>query len=262
MTELATQELARSRAARIRAGIGAYMHTLADVSAAYAQRDWEALGYDSWESYVEGEYSAARLKLTPEHRQKAVAELRLAGMSQRAIGTALGVSAATVNADLAGVQDRTPDVIQGADGKAYPATRPTDSGEGESCVGAASLTSADHPREGEADARLDAARTAASEAPTGAATPVGAGANFGEVLDRLVPDPNPHREWQSKYLDAISGVHKLMRFTADDVAERGDEQCIEELIRVADLLAEYRLRVVNARVASMPDNVTPIRRIS
>ncbi len=124
MTELATQELAQARAARIRAGIGAYIATLDDIAAAYAQRDWVALGYADWQAYVDGEYGAERLRLTPEHRAKAVQELRLAGMSQRAIGSALGVSVGTVNADLSGVQDRTPAEIQGADGKTYTATRP------------------------------------------------------------------------------------------------------------------------------------------
>lgn len=123
MTELATQEVARARAAQIRAGIQNYLHTLGNIAAAYAQRDWTALGYGSWESYVDGEYGADRLHLSPEHRQKAVAELRLANMSQRAIGTVLGVSQETVRRDLAGDSDVSPAVIQGADGKTYAATR-------------------------------------------------------------------------------------------------------------------------------------------
>lgn len=125
MTELATQELARARAARIRAGIQNYLHTLADIAAAYAQRDWTALGYADWQSYVDGEYSEHRLRLTPEHRAKAVAELRLAGMSQRAIGSALGVSQDTVRRDLTEVNDSVHvGEIQGADGKTYAASRP------------------------------------------------------------------------------------------------------------------------------------------
>lgn len=81
-------------------------------------------------------------------------------------------------------------------GRQQPATRPTDSGEGESRVGAASLTSADHPREGEADARLAAARTAVSEAPTGAATPVGVGdePEWPEIRKPAASSPDPHAE--------------------------------------------------------------------
>lgn len=125
MTALATQELARARAARIRAGIQTYVHTLADIAAAYAERDWTALGYADWQAYVDGEYGAERLRLTPEARQSAVRELRLAGMSQRAIGTTLGVSKATVANDLAEVvnSDHLPEV-RGTDGKTYSATRP------------------------------------------------------------------------------------------------------------------------------------------
>lgn len=104
---------------------------------------------------------------------------------------------------------------------------------------------------------------AAGEAPTGAPTPVGAGGpSFDEVLDRLVPDDNPHREWQGNFLKAISGVNRIMLFTPADVAEKADEQCIEELVRVADRLATWRAEVMQARKAAIPHNVTPIRRIS
>lgn len=122
----------RARAGRIREGMKSYIHTLGDVAAAYAERDWEALGYASWEAYVTEEFDAGRLGLPVEQRQKAVVELRLAGLSQRAIGSTLGVSVGTVNADLSGVQDRTPDAaptqVKGTDGKTYqtPARRDSD----------------------------------------------------------------------------------------------------------------------------------------
>lgn len=119
--ELAT---ARARAGRIRQGIHDYLTTLAEISNAYNERDWVALGYADWQSYIDEEFGADRLRLSPEHRQKAVAELRLAGMSQRAIGATLGVSPATVNSDLSGVQNQTPETIQGTDGKSYQTQRP------------------------------------------------------------------------------------------------------------------------------------------
>lgn len=131
MTELATREVAASRAAHIRAGIGAYLTTLAHISTAYAQRDWAALGYESWDAYVNGEYSEHRLKLSPEHRQKAVAELRLAGMSTRAIGSALGVDAKTVRNDLNPGGENSPPAapVTGADGKSYAPSRPISLGQ-------------------------------------------------------------------------------------------------------------------------------------
>jgi hypothetical protein len=187
MTELATQELARARAARIRAGIQTYLHTLADVSAAYAQRDWTALGYADWQSYVDGEYGAERLRLSPEHRQKAVAELRLAGMSTRAIGSALGVSKDTVARELAGVSSATPVEIQGADGKTYAATRPSSPAGRDDAPQASpgsDRSGQDHPvQAGEADAQLvrdGATNTDAIQAPTDVASRSAASVGAGE----------------------------------------------------------------------------------
>jgi hypothetical protein len=83
---------------------------------------------------------------------------------------------------------------------------------------------------------------------------------FAAVLDRLVPDSNPHREWQRRFLDTIAGTYKITRFTPEDVVERAGEQLVAELIRAVDSLADYRDRVVKAHLLSIPNNVTPIRR--
>lgn len=122
---LATQN-ARARSSRIRMGIHSYLETLGDIAAAYAERDWIALDYEDWQSYVDGEFGAERLRLPPAHRQKAVEELRLAGMSQRAIATATGLDRETVAKDLREAQVagfQPPATVQGADGKSYPSTR-------------------------------------------------------------------------------------------------------------------------------------------
>lgn len=122
--ELVPQEQARARAERIRAGIRTFVATLNDIADAYRECDWETLGYDSWDQYVAQEFSEARLRLSTEDRRKAVETLRLTGgMSTRAIGSALGISEATVRRDLAGasndaVQDQ---LVVGTDGKRYPA---------------------------------------------------------------------------------------------------------------------------------------------
>lgn len=107
-----------------------------------------------------------------------------------------------------------------------------------------------------------AADAAPAGAPTGldtAGAPVIPSA-VQAALDKYAPDPNPHREWQRRYFEAIAGVHRVMRFSPEDVAEKADDECVDELLRVADALADYRLKVVNARV--LPDNVTPMRRTS
>lgn len=118
---------AKTRANRIRAGMVAYVDTLADIADAYAGRDWVTLGYASWDSYVDGEFGETRLQLTREQRADAVTALRVQGMSTRAIGAALGVSKDTIHRELAGagVSDETPAQVTGADGKTYAAGRPT-----------------------------------------------------------------------------------------------------------------------------------------
>ncbi|WP_051723829.1 hypothetical protein [Micromonospora chokoriensis] len=126
LTERSTEDVARARAERIRAGIHTYLETLAEIALAWERRDWAVLGYADWQGYVDGEFGADRLRLPIEHRQKAVAELRIAGMSQRAIAAVVGVDQATVKRDLdAADADASPAAIRGADGKTYAATRPT-----------------------------------------------------------------------------------------------------------------------------------------
>jgi hypothetical protein len=83
-----------------------------------------------------------------------------------------------------------------------------------------------------------------------------------QVLDALVPDENPHREWQRRFLSDIHAVHRLMRHDVDVVAAQADSQCIDEMGRVFAQLDEYRSKVLAALKAGLPDNVTPLRRSS
>jgi ParB-like chromosome segregation protein Spo0J len=66
----------------------------------------------------------ARRHLSTSARRDLAAELRGRGWSLRRIGEAVGVGVATVHGDLAGVRDRTPARVEGADHKRYPARRP------------------------------------------------------------------------------------------------------------------------------------------
>lgn len=117
--------VAQKRAERIRGGMQSFIATRKEIATAYAERDWFTLGYASFEAYVESEFSEARLRLSPDERREAVAELRRAGMSTRAIGAALGVSKDTAARDLSTVSDETvPDRITGTDGREQPASRP------------------------------------------------------------------------------------------------------------------------------------------
>ncbi len=131
MTDLAMAKankaisLAQRRAERIRLGMYNFILTRREIAAAYTERDWVTLGYTSFDAYVDSEFGEDRLRLSPEERREAVAELRLTGMSQRAIGAALGVDQKTVSNDLrAGEENSSPAAITGTDGKTYAATRP------------------------------------------------------------------------------------------------------------------------------------------
>lgn len=69
--------------------------------------------------------NAHRRHLTADQRAEVVATLRKAKLSTRAIARAVGVGVATVHRDLAGVPNGTGETVAGADGKTYPARRPT-----------------------------------------------------------------------------------------------------------------------------------------
>lgn len=234
--------------------------------------------------------NAARRHMDQAQRRTAVIASLKADpqLSDRQHGRRTGVShptVASIRAELvaAGRLESLTSRI-GADGRERPASRPQSPApmpepepKGVRQVDALE----DHPpRTGEADAPLDTAdlgSAAVSKAPTGVAAPAGAGdphrdgvgatdpipgPTFGEVLDRLVPDDNPHREWQGNFIKALGGVNRLMLFTPAAVAEKADQQCLEELARLAEHFADWRARIAQERAASTPDNVTPIRRIS
>lgn len=120
---IASAEEARERADRIRAAL----ENIAPlIRAAWERHDWEALGYGSWSEYVVGEFGGP-LRLGRAERREAVAGLRSAGMSTRAIGAALGVTHPTVRADLADGRNLppapngapVPATVTGLDGKSY-----------------------------------------------------------------------------------------------------------------------------------------------
>jgi hypothetical protein len=112
---------ARQLVQTIRESVGAARSAIVE---AYQWRAWEPLGYSSWDELCDAEFGV-RLALGREERVEAVTELRDAGLSTRAIGTALGIHKDTVRNDLAGGEYSPPGPVRGLDGKTYrPPARP------------------------------------------------------------------------------------------------------------------------------------------
>lgn len=86
---------------------------------AYDGKAWQALGYETWSAYVDAELKTNRLKLDRAERQTVVLELTDAGMSTRAVGSALGVAKGTVDNDVANSGHLESAPVTGLDGKTY-----------------------------------------------------------------------------------------------------------------------------------------------
>lgn len=122
---LATTELTADAARHLTEQIRVRLDFLLPlIKQAFEGRADRALGYDSWQAYCTAELGDVRVPLGD--RPAMIAELRQSGMSQRAIGAALGVSQSTVRDDLAELSTSTqfPERIVSTDGKERPAERP------------------------------------------------------------------------------------------------------------------------------------------
>lgn len=100
------------------------------IKRAYIGRVWTALGFDTWNAWVEHHFGdRPMLQVAREERGATVASLKAAGLNQRAIAAALGIGKSTVNrllaqADESTVPNGTVERTMGADGKWRPARRP------------------------------------------------------------------------------------------------------------------------------------------
>ncbi len=95
------------------------------VVKAYSGRAWIALGFDSWDALCDARLNGARLQLPREQRREAVATMREAGLSTRAIGSALSIDDRTVRRDLPTAANAAVVPVTGVNGKTYAPTRPT-----------------------------------------------------------------------------------------------------------------------------------------
>ena len=123
--QVMTPERARALTDRIKDTLSVAYDALIEC---WQGRADQALGYESWDAYCATEFAEARMvRLARDQRQEIVAQMRSAGMSTRAIGSGLGIGAATAMRDTrtAGVSDETPDAtVIGLNGQRRPAARP------------------------------------------------------------------------------------------------------------------------------------------
>lgn len=112
--ELATIDAVEARALtdQIKTGVEAVWHL---VTRAYTEGAWRALGYNTWDVYCEREFGTSRLRLPREERTDVVMSMRDAGLSIRAIAAATGDSHMTIQREVAGVPNVTPDEPVDAD---------------------------------------------------------------------------------------------------------------------------------------------------
>jgi predicted XRE-type DNA-binding protein len=75
------------------------------IKRAYLEGAWYVLGYSSWDAYYAAEFTAPQLRIPRNERREIVASLADAGMSQRDIATATGLSQMTVSRSLSETND-------------------------------------------------------------------------------------------------------------------------------------------------------------
>lgn len=130
MSEIQTRDLTEAEALKLTARIREKVTEIWPlIVEAFERRVWLALGLPTWDAYCASHLRGMTPSIDRTERQQRVAELREAGMSTRAIGSALNVDQKTVVNDLRAVEEnsspeeRAP--VLGLDGKAYAPNRPT-----------------------------------------------------------------------------------------------------------------------------------------
>jgi hypothetical protein len=133
-TDIDTVDMDEAEALAVTADIRMHVEAAWElIVEAYQRRAWVALCYASWDAYCIGEFGNARLRLPREDRSELVCSLRHAGLSDRAIESATGISRRTLIRDRQSGGDNVttspeaevpkPEPVTGRDGKTYP-TKP------------------------------------------------------------------------------------------------------------------------------------------
>lgn len=125
-----TEAEARSITEELKADYGALQ---VKIASAWRGRIWLALGYESWQDYLDAEFSGISLRPPKELEEQVINELRQAGMSTRGIASATDLSQPTIHRRIAnsGDSNESPETetagssggvssgVTGLDGKTY-----------------------------------------------------------------------------------------------------------------------------------------------
>ena len=210
---------------------------------AYNGKAWIALGLGSWAELVEAK-GWRWAPLTSADRAAYGELLRSKGMSLRAIAVTAGISHQTVSRDLAGVPNGTPDVVTGADGKTYPASRPEPTPAADEDE---AIEEAEPEQSGEGGTRVPPTEQAAVE-PVPAAPVEGDGdASAAEPSPRPLSDvrklsdlAGPTDQWRLRFDKATASVISLLTsFPAADVLQFADAEQINDLDVLRDCLTSW-----------------------
>lgn len=196
---------------RIRGGLTVAYDGLVE---AFAGRADLALGYESWDAYCASEFTEGRMvRLDREQRREIVGSMREAGMSTRAIGSALGVNDRTVRNDMSSAEKSAdaPATVTSLDGRQRPASRPTPDLDHEFWDETAERLTADGTV-----ARLDAERpygvaiaglrNNATEITGLGLDPTDLGRNVPAVSRPALADIAAAHAWLGAFLDASNGA--------------------------------------------------------
>ena len=202
----------------------------ADLVALYRGRAWLAFGLASWEALCDRDLGGVRIALPRDERREAVAELREAGLSTRAIGAALGVHKDTVRNDLAGGESSPPAPVTGRDGKVYPAHVTTTTRTTEA-------TKVEH------DVDLD----------TGEIVDGGLAEQAGRAAadDAVIELPGLGPSLMTKFLGSIGRAWDVTRYSPERIAEVADHDQFRALTDLADSIAKFTERAVAARKSGL-----------
>ena len=128
-----TEATARELTEELKSDYGAIR---SKIDTAWRGRIWTALGYDSWQEYLDIEFVDVTLRPPKELEEQVISELRAAGMSTRGIAAATDLSQPTIRRRLAESTEPNDSVdrVIGLDGRERPAKMPEKTTERQSAA--------------------------------------------------------------------------------------------------------------------------------